>query len=584
MHTHPKQFGAWLSRDGVTFRVWAPFAERVSVIGSFNEWTEQALQSEGDGNWSTFVKDAVAGQEYKFVIHNGEQTLYRNDPRSRHITTSSGNSVIAEHTFDWGDDDFTPPPVEQQVIYELHIGTFFRPDPASGGTFRDVAEKLDYLVELGVNMIELMPINSMLDDRGWGYAADYIYTIESLYGSRHDFLEFVKAAHQRGMGVILDVVYNHFGPDDNLDLWQFDGWHENNQGGIYFYNDWRAETPWGNTRPDYGRPEVRQYITDNVKMWLQECRLDGLRVDSTIFIRNAKGNNNDPSNDLPEGWHILQDINNLAKKIKPEAIMIGEDVGDNEYIVKPTKDGGAGFNAQWETGFPYSLRNALKNQDLTALCGELVKYYNGSAWQRVVYSDSHDSAANGSARLAEELAPGKSGNRFSRQQSLLAAALVLTTPGIPMLFQGQEFMQGGAFNDWQALDWSNTEKYKGIITAYQHLIAHRKNAHGVTAGLQGNSMNLMHVDENNKVIAYHRWQSGGAKDDVVVILNFADRQHDQYVLGLPREGQWQVRFNSSWQGYSPDFPDVLVPEVTTEQGEASLILPPNSVLILSQDS
>src|SRR6185437_4472562 len=102
--------------------------------------------------------------------------------------------------------------------------------------------------------------------------------VESLYGGRHGFLQFVKAAHKRGIGIILDVVYNHFGPDTGLDLWQFDGWHADDKGGIYFYTDWRAETPWGYTRPDFGRPEVRQYIWDNVRMWVHECRVDGLRV------------------------------------------------------------------------------------------------------------------------------------------------------------------------------------------------------------------------------------------------------------------------------------------------------------------
>jgi 1,4-alpha-glucan branching enzyme len=584
-----KHIGAWVQRSGVAFRVWAPFAQAVAVSGAFNNWGEQALKSEQDGYWWGYVPGAQAGQEYKFVIKNGDKTLFRNDPRARHFTTSAGNSVIASPIFDWGNDQFKPVPVEQQVIYELHVGTFNRPDPATAGTFHDVCEKLDYLVELGVNMIELMPISSMLMDRGWGYAIDYIYAVESLYGGRHAFMKFVKAAHQRGIGVILDVVYNHFGPDTSLDLWQFDGWSQDGKGGIYFYNDWRSETPWGSTRPDFGRPEVRQYIVDNIAMWIHECRVDGLRVDSTIFIRNVKGYNNDPSTDLPEGWLLLQQINTIARKINPAAITIGEDVADNEYITKPVKEGGAGFDAQWELNFPHSLREALRTSNpqdinLTEICSELTRRYNDDAFQRIIYSDSHDTAANGSARLNEVIAPAKADGLFARKQSLIAAALLLTAPGIPMLFQGQEFMEGGSFNDWRGLAWDKAGRYKGIVKAYQHLIALRRNVQGNSAGLTGKNINLMHVDEDNKIIAYQRWKQGGPKDDVMVIVNFGDRHFDDYALSFPRTGTWHVRFNSTLQEYALDFANVPVPDMRVDTGGGTLVLPPSSVIILSQES
>jgi 1,4-alpha-glucan branching enzyme len=448
---------------------------------------------------------------------------------------------------------------------------------------------LDYLADLGVNMVEVMPISSMVSDRGWGYATDYIYAIESLYGGRYGFLQFVKEAHKRGIGVIVDVVYNHFGPDASLDLWRFDGWNENDKGGIYFYNDWRAETPWGNTRPDYGRQEVRQYILDNVRMWVHDCRVDGLRVDSTIFIRNAKGYNNDPGNDLPEGWQLLQNINNLARKINPAALTVAEDVADNEYIVKDTKEGGAGFSAQWELGFPQSLRESLRSSNpadinLAQISNQLGRRYNDNAYERVVFSDSHDSAANGSARLNEVIAAGKSDNLFARKQSLIAATLVLTAPGIPMLFQGQEFMEGGSFNDWQGLNWNNAKKFKGVVEAHKHLIALRKNIHGISAGLLGKNINIIHLDENNKVMAYHRWNNGGPKDDVVVVINFSDSRFQKYDMNLPRNGKWHVRFNSSWKGYCADFKEVKLDFIDVDMGRGTLSLPPSSAIILSQDT
>ncbi len=589
MSENKKDVGAIVHKSGVSFRVWAPFAESISLSGSFNNWGEDPMTSEQDGYWVALIRGAKPGQEYKFVIKNGGNTYHRNDPRALHFTTSAGNSVIANPNFDWGDDAFQPIPFEQQVIYELHIGTFNRPDPAINGTFDDAVDKLDYLAELGVNMVELMPINSMLMDRGWGYAIDYIYAVESLYGGRHGFLQFVRAAHKRGIGVILDVVYNHFGPDTSLDLWQFDGWQQDGKGGIYFYNDWRAETPWGNTRPDFGRPEVRQYILDNVKMWLHDCRVDGLRVDSTIFIRNAKGYNDNPPTDLPEGWQLLQGINQVAKKIKPAAITIAEDIASNEYIVKPDGEGGAGFAAQWELGFPNALREALSSDDpsrinLTGICAELGRTYNGNAFERIIFMDSHDSAANGSARLSELIAPGNADSLFARRQSLIAATLLFTAPGIPMLFQGQEFMEGGSFNDWQGLDWSKAGRYAGIVDAYKDLVGLRRNIHGTSAGLLGRCINLVHLNEADKVIGYHRWQNGGAKDDVMVVINFSNKSFQNYRVGFPRTGTWRVRFNSALQKYSPDFEDSKVPDLTVETGEATLELPPSCALIFSQDT
>jgi len=584
---HKKDVGAILRRGGVSFRVWAPFADSVAVTGSFNDWSETPLSSEDDGYWQATIAGAQAGQEYKFIVRRGDQSYLRNDPRALYFTISAGSSVIVNPDFDWQDDDFTAPPVNEQVLYELHIGTFARADEATVGTFHEAIGRLDYLADLGVNMVELMPITSMQADFGWGYAPDYLYAVESLYGGRHGFLEFVRAAHQRGIGVILDVVYNHFAPDSSLDLWRFDGWHEENGGGIYFYNDWRGETPWG-ARPDFGRAEVRQYLLDNVKLWLHDCHVDGLRVDSTIYIRNAKGYNDAPDTDLPDGWSLLQDITDLAAKLKPDALIVAEDVGANPYLTKPAHEGGAGFRAQWELGFPGSLREALSSGDsatinLTGIVGELGRRYNDDAWQRVLFVDSHDTAANGSARFNEVVAPGKSAGLFARQRTLLAATLMLTAPGVPMLLQGQEFMTGGSFSDWQALDWRMVEAYGGIVAAHRQLIALRKNTDGVSAGLRGPHLNLFHVDEDNKVLAYHRWDAGGPHDDVVVVVNFGDRLIESYGLDFPRDGIWHVRFNSADQTYSPDFNAVSITDAVVSAGGTQITLPPGTALIFSQD-
>lgn len=585
---HKKNVGAIVHSRGVTFRVWAPFASSVSVnYGSSIAWQNAPLNSEDDGYWSAQVKDAVAGQEYQFVITNGDKIIVKNDPRALYVTSASGNGVIVDLEFDWEGDDFTIPPIEQQIIYELHIGSFNRIDHATEGNFQTATEKLDHLAQLGVNMIELMPIAGMLHDHGWGYAPEYIYAVESNYGGRHGLLEFVKAAHQRGIGVIVDVVYNHFSPEDSQALWRFDGWYENDGGGIYFYNDWRGHTPWG-VRPDFGRPEVRQFLLDNARYWLHDCHLDGIRVDSTLFTRNVYGRHSEPDTDLPEAWSFMQELNTLAHKIKPSALMVGEDVAENEYITKPTSEAGAGFDTQWQVTMPHTFRQALaptntSDIDLSPLLGEMARAYNDNAFEQVIYFDSHDSAANGAARLTEEIDAGKPHSTRALAKSLVGTGILLTSPGIPMLFMGQEFAQGGSFNDWQPLEWQLVDKYSGYLDAYKHLIDLRKNMHGHSAGLTGKNINISHVDDDNKVIAYHRWNQGGPRDDVFIIVNLGHRTHKEYVLGWPRNGQWIPRFNSSWNGYYNQFKNIDVPEVSVEAGTGNVILPPTSILIFSQD-
>jgi len=590
-HTN-KHLGSTLHDNGVDFAVWAPFAKSVSLLLTVEfDFKEIPMESDNKGYWSVNDVDAKAGQSYLYEITTpaGEK-LKRNDPYARQLTDSdNGASIIVTRDFEWeGAEKYSAIDHNKAIIYELHIGTFNRPDASTAGTFYTAIEKLDYLVELGINYVELMPVTSMAQSHGWGYAPNYIFSVEHAYGGRRGLLDFVKACHEKGIGVILDVVYNHFFSE--TDLWQFDGWSENELGGIYFYNDeQRGMTPWGG-RPDYGRGEVRQFILDNVAMWLTEFKIDGLRVDSTIYMRNSDGNNDKPELDIADAWSLLAEINELAHKINPNALMIAEDNSSNSGIVQPTSKGGMGFNAQWEIGFPHVIRDSLaitQNPDQPRLDGityELEHSYNGDAFDKVIFSDSHDTAANGSVRLNEAVTPGNAGSMFARQRTLLASAATLTAPGIPMLLQGQEFMQEGSFNDWQMLEWDKTTQFAGIVTAHQHLINLRLNKHDNTRGLVGQHTNQFHRDDTNNVIAFHRWETGGPLDDTLVIINFDKSRLKNYKLTLPINGEWRVRFNSSWKGYSSDFYDTPTETIKTDDSKNTLInMSEFSVLILSKD-
>ncbi len=589
--------GAVAAPLGTTFRVWAPAATAVGVMGTFSDWQPVALYHEVDGFWGADVAGAQIGHEYKFrlTVADGEQ-LDRNDPYAREVTASDGNSVIPDPHFDWADDAFQMPPWNELVIYELHVGTFNPHDANEPGTFYGVMAKLSYLQSLGINAIEIMPPTEFPGGRSWGYNPAHPFALETSYGGPRAFKELIRAAHQHGIAVILDVVYNHFGPD-HLPHWRFDGWYEGEGGGIYFYNDWRSETPWGHTRPDYGRPEVRQYIRDNAMMWLNDYRVDGLRTDALAYIRNVHGAD-DPAFDLPDGWGLMQWIHDEIKAKTPWKITIAEDLKGNPAITLPADQGGQGFNSQWDIGFAHTVRRAVteqhdENRSMTSLAECIAHTYNGDAFQRVIYTESHDEVANGASRIPEQIMPGQAAHWFPKKRATLAVALALTSPGIPMIFQGQELLEDGEFVDTRPLQWDRLLAFFGLVTLYRDLIALRRNQRGVTRGLTGQGCRVHHVNDEAKVIAYLRWadldQPAVPGDATLVLANCSGDSFTEYRIGLPAAGTWFVRFNSDWGGYDAEFGDFesLALEAVEEEADglpfSGLIgVGPYSVLILSQ--
>jgi 1,4-alpha-glucan branching enzyme len=551
--------GAVTLDRGVGFRVWAPHASGVSVVGSFNRWKPHALAEEGKGHWAGVVLDAKVGDEYRFELRSGKEKLTRVDPWARKVTSSVGNGVIfAPPARAPQGPRFEPPTMDSLVIYELHVGSF-NTEPGKIGMFASVITKLPYLRDLGINAIEIMPVAEFAGDLSWGYNPAHPFAVESAYGGPEGLLALVQAAHEHGIAVILDVVYNHFGPGD-LALWQFDGWKENDLGGIYFYNDWRANTPWGDTRPDYGREEVRRYIHDNALSWLRDFGVDGLRFDMSVYIRTFKGNHGDPSDDLKEGWTLMQWINDDIHKEFPLAITVAEDLKESEWIVKNVSDHGAGFRTQWDAAFVHPVRAAMivpndADRNLDAVVAALRNCYDGDAFKRVVYSESHDEVANGKARLPEEIAPESADSFFAKKRSGLGAALALTAPGVPMLFQGQEFLEDEWFRDEVPLDWKRQERYSGINQLYRDLIRLRRNQTGVTEGLCGQHIETNHVNHAGKVLAFRRWRDGGPGDDVMVVVNLSNEPVLDYALGVPAGGQWRVRLNSDGKAYADEFTD-----------------------------
>lgn len=590
---HPGM-GAIPHESGVAFRVWAPHASGVAVYGSFNNWDQAAhpLNSEGNGYWYGDVAEAKIGDKYRYLLNTPWGEISRIDPYAREVTNSVGNGIVHEPHFDWGDDNFHCPPWNELVIYEMHVGTFHDSNPEDNlpAGFHDIIKQFGHLKELGVNALQLMPIAEFAGDRSWGYNPAHIFAVETAYGGPKAFKEFVKQAHQNGFAVILDVVYNHFGPSD-LDLWRFDGWSERDGGGIYFFQDDRRHTLWGDTRPDYGRGEVRQFIRDNAMMWLEDYRVDGLRMDMTVYI-HKHGSGAGP---IPEGWSLLQWINREIREKFPGRIIIAEDLQNDPYLTKHESEGGANFGSQWDANFVHPIREAVivasdEWRSMQAVAGAIQFRYNIDSFERVIYSESHDEVANGKARVPQEVDGGDARGFYAQKRSTLAAAMVFTAPGIPMLFQGQEFLEGGWFRDTVPVDWSKSEDFQGIAKLYRDLISLRLNRQGYTRGLCGQHVHLSHCNDPQNMIAFRRWDVMGPGDDVLVVANFSAERRENYRVGFPAEGLWKLRLNSDWQGYSTIFTGTTGGDVTAHAdnydnlpASAEVSIGPYSVLIFSQD-
>jgi 1,4-alpha-glucan branching enzyme len=605
--------GATPHSDGsTTFRVWAPFVEAVAV--KINGGTAVPLGREdghpdpADTTWVGTVSGAKAGDAYRYAIQRGGVTREFNDPRAQQLTGFDlpdgfglpGNddrpqSVIVDPNFNI--PAFTEPSFNSMVIYEMHIGTF-------NNTFAGAVEKLDYLKDLGVNAVEVLPItqNPLFSDHtppdhDWGYDPVQLFAVKSKYGTPQGFKEFVKQCHQRQIAVIVDVVYNHL-VENNL-LKEFGGFSRPEvPGGIYLYGGDRANTNFG-PRPDYGRPQVRQYIIDNALLLLREYGVDGLRFDDTIDIRTF-GPGPTANN---EGAELLREINSAYRNTdptQPGKITIAEDLQSSGNVTLQTGPTGLEFNSQWDDAMVNVMRDVVtkvndSDRNLSAVRDALQKKLGSDVFNRVVYTENHDQVGHppGQNRLPTLIDVNDHESVFAKKRSTLAAAIMLTSPGIPMIFQGQEMLETRdfGFRTPTPVDFNRAAdpKFRGIVQMYRDLIAFRRNLAGKTRGLTGQNLNVFHLDDANKTLAYHRWEHGNAGDDVVVVANFSNVPLPSMNIGFPRGGQWHVRFNSGGKVYDPSFENGDSFDTTANPGgkdglnfNGNVGVGPYSVVILSQ--
>lgn len=429
---------------GVHFRVWAPNHKKVRVVFEKNDniLDEKVLEKEKLGYFSLFVPNIEAGALYRYYLGNSSTGV--SDPASRFQPFGvDGPSLVVDSHFKWSKQDKEWPGViaKGHIIYEMHIGTF-----TQEGTYNSAKLELKELAKIGITLIELMPLNQFPGNFGWGYDGVNLFAPYQNYGTPAELKSFIDECHKLGMGVILDVVYNHFGPDGNvMNLFSEEFTHS------------KEKTEWG-TAINFDHPSTREFFVTNAKYWIEEFHFDGLRIDAAFaFFSESKE-------------HILAALTKAVKSSNPNKnkIVIGEDESQNNTLLKPYNESGYGFDAVWNDDFHHSALVRLKGKreayyvDYSGSCQEFIssfKYgylYQGQYyyWQKkergtstldcppqcfIIFTENHDQIANSGT--------GKRIHQLSDPGNYRAmTALLLLGPNTPLIFQGQEFGSSSPFH------------------------------------------------------------------------------------------------------------------------------------------
>ena len=554
--------------DGVCFSVWAPNAERVSVVGDFNHWDGRVhpmAVHHASGVWELFIPELPPDTLYKFEIrnrHSGE-ILLKTDPYATRYELRPNTAALVpdeNSTFQWHDTqwmenrakwDWLHAPVN---ILEIHAGSWKRHLDGRFYTYRELAQYLlPYVLDMGYTHIELMPISEHPLDESWGYQTTGYFAVSSRYGSPEDFKYFVDACHQASVGVILDWVPGHF-PQDTFALARFDGTalYEHEDPRLGFHQDW------GTCIFNYGRNEVKSFLISSAHFWLTEFHLDGLRVDavaSMLYLDYSRNEgewlpNRFGGRENLDAIDFLRALNIMVHKEFPGALTLAEESTSWPAVSRPAYVGGLGFSMKWNMGWMHDTLSYMQQDPVYR------RYHHDQLTfsQLYAYTEnfvlpfSHDEVVHGKGSLINKM-PGDRWQKFANLRLLLTYQM--TCPGKKLNFMGNEFAQECEWNVNQELDWKLLEfaPHSGVQSAMRdlnHVYRKTPALYQLDFLAEGFSWIDCH-DADQSIISYLRRAKEG--HFVIVILNFTPVPRENYRIGVPVEGVYREVFNSDSMYY-----------------------------------
>jgi 1,4-alpha-glucan branching enzyme len=606
--------GATLTPGGATFRTWAPRARSVylltgdalsqSATAGWVPGPDHRLQALGDGTWAGFLAGAVNGLRYMFWIEGEASSGLKRDPFARELTLEpafpASYCILRDPAaYVWHDADWRRPDFNKLIIYQLHVGTWWAVDAtgadvraARSGRFLDIATRMGYLRDLGVNAIQLLPIQEFETEFSEGYNGVDYFSPEGRYqaGNEMDLAWYrdringmlvaagaesmssldqirpgvnqlkclIDIAHVYGIAVIFDLVYNHAGGGfDQQSVWFFDRFHNGDQNNSLYFT---AQGWAGGLVFAYWNANVRQFLIDNAASFIDEYRIDGIRYDEVRVI----------SNNRPSGFELCQDMTSTLRFIRPSAIQIAEYWDWDRALPVTPVPAGLGFDA----ALGDALRDAVRGLLVQAAGGESASLQldavakalypppgYDAAWRLVQCLENHDLTYlghDGAARVAMLADPADRRSWYARSRSRAAAALLFAAPGIPALFMGQEILEDKLWCDDERdhpghlIGWDGLTIDK-IMADYhrfmQDLVALRRREPALSA----EGVRVSRVNDFDRVIVVHRWiADGGAGQDIVVVVSFDEQPKSGYAIGLPRSGPWIEVFNSDYYDRLPN--------------------------------